>query len=80
MDALKRYRSSGEQSVTVQNVSVRDGGQAIVGNVTQQAREIAPDKVSPPALADARIPPMEPIDERAKEPLTSILTSNIFDK
>jgi hypothetical protein len=72
MDAIKRYRSSGEQSVTVQNVSVRDGGQAIVGNVTQQVREIAPDKVSPQALADARTPPMEIIDERAKEPVASI--------
>jgi hypothetical protein len=72
MDAIKRYRSGGEQSVTVQNVSVRDGGQAIVGNVTQQAREIAPDKVSPPALTDGRMQPMEIIEERAKEPLASI--------
>ncbi|HKH00899.1 MAG TPA: hypothetical protein VKB08_09295 [Bradyrhizobium sp.] len=37
MDALKRYRSRGEQGVVVQNVSVEDGGQAIVGNVTQNA-------------------------------------------
>jgi transcriptional regulator with AAA-type ATPase domain len=41
MEALKRYRSSGEQKVTVQHVSVSDGGQAIVGNVTQAARETA---------------------------------------
>src|ERR1700733_3770578 len=34
LEARKRYRS-GEQTVTVQNVSVTDGGQAIVGNVTQ---------------------------------------------
>jgi hypothetical protein len=80
MDAIKRYRSSGEQSVTVQNVSVRDGGQAIVGNVTQQARKTAPGKVSPLALADARMPPMEPIDERAKEPVACIPTSDISDK
>ena len=33
MEALKRYRSSGEQTVTVQHVQVNDGGQAIVGNV-----------------------------------------------
>ncbi len=31
MEALKRYRSTGEQRVTVQNVTVSDGGQAIVG-------------------------------------------------
>lgn len=34
MEALKRYRSTGEQKVTVQHVTVSDGGQAIVGNVT----------------------------------------------
>jgi hypothetical protein len=33
-EALKRYRSNGEQKVTVQHVTVSDGGQAIVGNVT----------------------------------------------
>src|SRR5262245_28781931 len=52
MDALKRYRTGGEQKVTVQHVSVSEGGQAIVGNVTQAARETARDKAarSPPAL------------------------------
>jgi hypothetical protein len=39
VEALKRYRTSGEQMVTVQHVSVSDGGQAIVGNVTQAPRE-----------------------------------------
>jgi hypothetical protein len=34
MEALKRYRSSGEQSIRVQHVTVNDGGQAIVGTVT----------------------------------------------
>lgn len=34
MDALKRYRTGGEQKVTVQHVNVNDGGQAIVGDVT----------------------------------------------
>jgi hypothetical protein len=35
IEALKRYRTVGEQKVNMQNVSVHDGGQAIVGNVTQ---------------------------------------------
>src|SRR5262249_27513497 len=35
MEALKRYRSGAEQKVTLQHVSVAEGGQAIVGNVTQ---------------------------------------------
>jgi hypothetical protein len=34
MEALKRYRTGGEQRVTVQHVTVNDGGQAIVGTVT----------------------------------------------
>ena len=34
MEALKRYRTGGEQRVTVHHVSVGDGGQAIVGNVS----------------------------------------------
>jgi hypothetical protein len=43
MEALKRYRTGGEQKVTVQHVSVSEGGQAIVGNVTRAARETARD-------------------------------------
>ena len=45
LEALKRYRTGGEQKVTVQHVSVSDGGQAIVGNVTHAPRETASDKV-----------------------------------
>jgi len=65
MEALKRYRTGGEQKVTVQHVSVQEGGQAIVGNVTQSPRETAPEKVaaSPPALTDARTAPMPIIEE-----------------
>ena len=38
MEALKRCRSGGEQKVTVQHVSVNEGGQAIVGPVSQGGR------------------------------------------
>ena len=38
MDALKRYRTGGEQNVTVKHVTVNDGGQAIVGNVETGGR------------------------------------------
>ena len=34
MEALKRYRSTGQQKVTVEHVTVQAGGQAIVGNVS----------------------------------------------
>jgi hypothetical protein len=43
IEALNRYRSHGEPAITVQNVSVGDGGKAIVGNVTQHARVIVSD-------------------------------------
>ncbi len=39
VEALKRYRTGGEQKVTVEHVTVNEGGQAIVGNVSNnQAR------------------------------------------
>ena len=34
VEALKRYRSSGDQTVRVEHVTVKEGGQAIVGNVS----------------------------------------------
>ena len=50
IEALNRYRSHGEPAITVQNVSVGDGGNAIVGNVTQHASVIVSDK-SPSSAA-----------------------------
>jgi hypothetical protein len=44
IDALNRHRSHGEPAITVQNVSVGDGGKAIVGNVTQHASVIVSDR------------------------------------
>jgi hypothetical protein len=38
VETLKKYRSTGEQKVTVQHVQVNEGGQAIVGNVSQGGR------------------------------------------
>ena len=35
VEALKRYRSTGQQKVTVEHVTVNAGGQAIVGSVTK---------------------------------------------
>jgi hypothetical protein len=34
LDALKRYRSNGEQRVVVEHLNVGQGGQAVVGNIT----------------------------------------------
>ncbi len=35
MEALKRYRTGGQQKVTVEHVHVNQGGQAIVGVVNR---------------------------------------------
>jgi len=39
MEALRKHRNGGKQTVTVQHVSVADGGQAIVGNVRTGGRD-----------------------------------------
>ncbi|SDJ14741.1 hypothetical protein [Lutimaribacter saemankumensis] len=38
VEALRKYRNGGRQTVTVQHVNVEDGGQAIVGNVQHGGR------------------------------------------
>ena len=43
--ALKHHRTGGEQK-PVRHVSVSDGGQAIVGTVTQAPRDVLPEKTS----------------------------------
>jgi hypothetical protein len=67
MEALKRYRTGGEQTVTVQHVNVGEGGQAIVGNVTQGQQDVAPSRMSaqPLALTQGKTLPM-PIIESEK--------------
>jgi hypothetical protein len=71
MEALKRYRTGGEQKVTVQHVTVGEGGQAIVGNVTQERREGAPGKsVAPPSdIEDAKMVAMPTIETATQEPV-----------
>jgi hypothetical protein len=44
MKALERNRTAVDQKVTVQHVSVSEGGQAIVGHVTQTAAANVADK------------------------------------
>jgi len=44
MEALKRYRTGGEQKVTVQHVTVNEGGQAVVGNVSHAPGGGRPDR------------------------------------
>jgi hypothetical protein len=56
VEALKRYRSGGEQKMTVQHVHVAEGGQAIVGNVNAPTEGVGARKKvgdQPHALAYA---------------------------
>ena len=69
IQGLKLHRSSGEQTVTVQNVSVSEGSQAIVGNVTQQAPYQTVS--STPAITDARTAPMPILDAQELQPVPS---------
>jgi hypothetical protein len=64
LEALKRLRSGGEQTVTVQQVNVSEGGQAIVGNVTQGQQDAVPNQVpaQPLALAHDETRPMPIIE------------------
>jgi hypothetical protein len=66
MEALKRYRNGAEQKVTLDHVSVAEGGQAIVGNVTQVPRE-----GGQPEHSDD-----EHRQEKTAAPQPSILTNN----
>ena len=37
MGTLKKYRDGGQQKITVQHVDVKEGGQAIIGNINREA-------------------------------------------
>jgi hypothetical protein len=67
-EALRRYRSGGEPNVTVRHVSVNDGGQAIVGNVTTSraaAGRAAPAGANPASTTTSRAArPRAPVPKR----------------
>lgn len=68
-EALRRNRSGGEQRMTVRHVSVSDGGQAIVGNVSHTtAKQALPnDQKQMPAITHSQQAPIEIIEERERE-------------
>jgi hypothetical protein len=84
MEALRRYRSGAEQEVTLQHVSVAEGGQAIIGNVTHTPREKGQDKATqekaatpPPTLSDTNVVPMPSMDKsKEHDPLSVRRKSN----
>jgi hypothetical protein len=73
VETLKRYRNGGDHNVVVQNMSIAEGGQAIVGNLTRSARKSEPQKAPKKmtALIDDRQPAAEIIQEptRVRIPL-----------
>ena len=76
VEALKNYRSKGEQKMTVQHVHVGEGGQAIVGNVNASGEGVGARKkseVQPHALAYAPgvEMPRHVEKEREKVPIAS---------
>ena len=65
--ALHEALTRGHRDITVGHVSVSEGGQAIVGSVTQNQRETRHNAVPPqPLLTDAKAVPM-PILEESSE-------------
>ena len=48
LEAIDRHRGRGKQSVTVGQVNVETGGQAIVGNVNSEGRRNKPDDTEDP--------------------------------
>jgi hypothetical protein len=71
VEALKRYRTGGEQRLTVQHVSVSEGGQAIVGNVTQarSGRPLAQPAAARPVLTNSQQSSMPIVEESLCEPI-----------
>ncbi len=73
VEALKRYRNGGEQNVLVQHISIAEGGQEIVDNLTRSARKSKLQRAAKKmaALTDHRQPAAEIIQgsARVKVPL-----------
>jgi hypothetical protein len=79
MEALNRYRSGAEQKVTLQHVSVAEGGQVIVGNVKQVPRENEQEKAAtpPPVRTDTNVVPMPSMGKSSEhDPLSVRRKSN----
>lgn len=55
IEALGRHRGNDERAITVQNLSVQDGGKAIVGHVTQHASMAVANSQAIDASANERM-------------------------
>jgi hypothetical protein len=74
IETLKRYRSTGEQKITVQHVTVNDGGQAVIGQVAagegRNKKEELPHVPKPLTHAESEtLPcPLEAVREAVPSP------------
>ena len=75
IEALNRHRSKSEPAITVQNVSVGEGGNAIVGNVTQHANVMVADTRPAAAVTKARRGRISASSEREPDPINAGLTA-----
>jgi hypothetical protein len=75
IEALNRHRIQGEPVITVQNVSVADGGNAIVGNVTQHARVMVSDQRPAAAATAARRVAISDLSEPEPDGVDARLTA-----
>ena len=73
VEALKKYRSAGEQTIKVQHVTVNEGGQAIVGNVSQGGGGTAKNGGQPhgPCAADECGPALLSHEQALPTPMPS---------
>ncbi len=80
IEGLTRHRSGGSASVSVGHLSINQGGQTIVGNVTPSQCEAGSDEAtpSPPLLVDAKAVPMPSIEEN--EERVPVPESRTFEK
>lgn len=73
METLKKYRTGGEQNVTVKHVHVHEGGQAIVGNIcTGEGVASKPKEqphAQPAAITNAPQPEMRGTLQTDRQPL-----------
>jgi hypothetical protein len=74
VEALQRCRSVNEKNITVQNVSIRDSAQAILGNVTHNSGDDGPATGTKSSLAitdqsGTAMPVIEPRQRPAKTPV-----------
>jgi hypothetical protein len=74
VEALQRCRSVNEKNITVQNVSIRDSAQAILGNVSHNSRDDGPANGTKSSLAISdqsgiAMPVIKPRQKPAKTPV-----------